>query len=127
MSHQAAQLFAGRGLTLSRWVVLKLLDEGRVVTPGDAARLLGHDTGATTRLIDQLDRQNLLLWTRDAGDRRLVGLAPTATGKSTALAWQGEMVRFFDKVLAEFTPPEVEMLIDLMDRLVSRLEARDTS
>jgi len=127
MSQQAAELFAGRGLTLSQWIVLKLIDEGRAVTPGDAARLLGHNTGATTRLIDQLERQSLLYRTRDTGDRRLVSLALTPTGRNTALAWQGEIVGFFDGLLAEFKPAEVEAIIDLMDRLVSRLEARDTS
>lgn len=127
MSQQAAQLFSGRGLTLPQWIVLELIDEGRAVTPGDAARLLGHDTGATTRLIDQLERQDLLYRSRDTADRRLVGLALTPTGRTTALAWQGEMVEFFDELLAEFEPAEVGVMIDLMDRLVSRLEARDTS
>ena len=127
MSQQAEQIFAGRGLTLSQWIVLRLINEGRVATPGDAARMLGHNTGATTRLIDQLESQGLLERRRGAGDRRQVSLALTPEGQSVAKAWEGEMVGFFDELLAEFTPAEAETLIDLMSRLVDRLEARDTS
>ena len=127
MSQQAEQLFEGRDLTLSQWVVLKLIEEGRAVTPGAAARLLGHNTGATTRLIDQLESQDLVCRTRETGDRRMVNLALTPAGKSTARAWQGKMVGFFDELLADFSPAEVEVMINLMDRLVDRLEARDTS
>lgn len=127
MSQQAEQMFAGRDLTLSQWIVLKLIDEGRVATPGEAARMLGHNTGATTRLIDQLESQGLLERKRETGDRRLVSLALTADGQRMAKAWEGEMADFFDELLAEFSPAEVETLIGLMGRLVDRLEARDTS
>ena len=34
MSQQAEQVFAGRDLTLSQWIVLKMIDEGSVGTPG---------------------------------------------------------------------------------------------
>jgi DNA-binding MarR family transcriptional regulator len=127
MSQQAEQLFEGRDLTLSQWIVLKLINEGRAATPGEAARLLGHNTGATTRLLDQLESQGLLDRRRETCDRRLVTLVLTPAGKSVAKAWECEMARFFDELLADFSPAEVEALIGLMGRLVERLEARDTS
>jgi DNA-binding MarR family transcriptional regulator len=89
--------------------------------------VLGHNTGATTRLIDQLEGQGLLERRRETGDRRLVTLALTPAGASMARAWAAAMVDFFDDLLAEFSPAEVETLIALMSRLVDRLEARDTS
>ena len=127
MSQQAEQLFEGRDLTLSQWIVLRLIDEGAATTPGEAARMLGHNTGATTRVLDQLESQGLLDRRRECGDRRLVTLVLTPAGKSMAKTWEGEMGRFFDELLAEFSPAEVESLIALMGRLVGRLEARDTS
>jgi DNA-binding MarR family transcriptional regulator len=127
MSQQAEQIFEGRGLTLSQWIVLELIDEGAVATPGEAARILGHNTGATTRLIDHLEAEGLLVRRREPGDRRLVSLALTADGKSMARAWQAEMVGFYKEILAEFSPLEVATLVNLMGRLVERLEARDTS
>jgi DNA-binding MarR family transcriptional regulator len=89
--------------------------------------MLGHNTGATTRLIDELESQGLVVRKREGGDRRLVRLALTPEGKSMAKAWEGEMARFFDELLAVFSPAEVATMIDLMSRLVDRLEARDTS
>jgi DNA-binding MarR family transcriptional regulator len=127
MSQQAEQVFEGRDLTLSQWIVLKLIDEGNVATPGEAAKILGHNTGATTRLLDQLEGQGLLERTREPGDRRLVSLTLTPTGKTIAKAWAAEMVGFFDELFAEFSPVEVETMLTLLGRLVDRLEARDTS
>lgn len=127
MSQQAEQVFEGHGLTLSQWIVLKLIDEGGVNTPGEAARMLGHNTGATTRLLDELESQGLVERRREAGDRRLVSLALTPAGAGMAKAWAGAMAGFFDELLTEFSPAEVETLIALMSRLVDRLEARDTS
>jgi len=126
MSQQAEQLFEGRDLTLSQWIVLELIDEGAVVTPGEAARVLGHNTGATTRLIDHLEAQGLLSRRREPGDRRLVTLALTPEGERMAKAWRSEMAGFNKDLLAEFSPAEVKTLLDLMGRLVGRLEARDT-
>lgn len=127
MSQQAEQVFEGRDLTLSQWIVLKLIDEDGAVTAGEAARMLGHNTGATTRLIDQLESQGLIERRRETADRRQVSLVLTPAGGATAKAWAGEMAEFFDELLAEFSPAEVEAMIDLMERLVARLEARDTS
>jgi DNA-binding MarR family transcriptional regulator len=127
MSQQAEKVFEGQDLTLSQWIVLELIEEGRVVTPGEAARMLGHNSGATTRLIDELESQGLLERRREPGDRRLVTLALTPAGKRQAKAWKGEMAGFFDELLAEFSAAEIETMIALMSRLVDRLEARDTS
>jgi len=127
MSQQAEQLFAGHDLTLSQWIVLELIDEGAVATPGDAARVLGHNTGATTRLLDQLEGQALLTRRRDTGDRRQVGLALTPAGQDIAKAWKGQMAGFMQDLLSAFSPAEVETLVGLIGRLVDRLEARDSS
>jgi DNA-binding MarR family transcriptional regulator len=127
MSQQAERVFEGRDLTLSQWIVLKLIDEGGVSTPGEAARMLGHNTGATTRLIDELENQGLLERKRETGDRRLVSLTLTPAGKIMAKTWADEMAGFFDDLLAKFSPTEVETMIGLLSRLVDRLEARDTS
>lgn len=127
MSQQAEQLFDGCDLTLSQWIVLELIEEGLVRTPGEAAATLGHNTGATTRLIDQLEDQGLVERRRDSSDRRQVSLTLTPSGRSMAKAWAGVMAGFFEELLAAFTPAEVETMMGLMSRLVDRLEARDTS
>jgi len=60
MNQQAEQVFAGRDVTLSQWIVLRMINDGLAATPGEAARLLGHNTGATSRLVDQLEGQGLV-------------------------------------------------------------------
>ena len=127
MALQAEQIFEGKGLTLSQWLVLKLMDEGVVTTPGDAAKMLVHNTGATTRLIGQLVNLGLVERTRGADDLRVVSLALTDAGRTMARAWAGAMAGFFDELLFDFTSAEAATFIGLLGRLVDQLEARDTS
>ena len=128
ISQQGEQAFEGRDLTLTQWVVLKLIGDGATVTSGEAARMLEADTGGPLpRLIDHLESQGLVERKRETGDRRLVSLVLTPAGTRMAKACAGEMARVSEELLAEFTPFEVETLIDLMSRLVERLESRDTS
>jgi DNA-binding MarR family transcriptional regulator len=127
MNQQAEQVFAGRDVTLSQWIVLRMINDGLAATPGEAARLLGHNTGATSRLVDQLEGQGLVERRREGGDRRVVSLVLTPAGKTQVKAWETDMQRFFDEMLAGFAPDEVTMLIDLLGRLVEGLEARDSS
>lgn len=50
--------------------------EGGPVTTGRIAELTGLTTGSATRLVDRLERAGYVTRERDAGDRRLVLVAP---------------------------------------------------
>src|SRR5271170_4102638 len=55
MMPRAEAQFADAELTFSQWVVLMSLREGIATTCAELARHMNHDTGATTRLVDQLE------------------------------------------------------------------------
>lgn len=68
-------------LTLIQWVVLIQLRDGYVRTASDIAHDLRYDSGALTRLLDQLERRGYVRRHRSAQDRRVVELELTAAGR----------------------------------------------
>ena len=50
---------AGHDFTLMQWIVLLYLRDGLATTASDIAREFRHDSGALTRVIDQLQRRGL--------------------------------------------------------------------
>jgi DNA-binding MarR family transcriptional regulator len=116
------RVFERRKLTLSQWIALTLLGEGVVSTPGEIADKLGHDTGATTRLLDQLQNEGFIERDRKDHDRRIVSLSLTQSGRSAIDALLPSVVDTWNDILKEFDREEVETLIGLLTRLIRRLE-----
>ena len=112
--------FAGEELTFSHWVALVSLRDGLTHTCADIARHMGHDSGATTRLIDQLEARGLVARHRSKKDRRVVDLALTAEGKAAAKALTPRMVDLSNEVLKDIPASEVNALIDILKRLIER-------
>jgi DNA-binding MarR family transcriptional regulator len=114
--------FAESELSFTQWVTLMGLREGIAKTCADIARHLGHDSGATTRMLDQLEARGLVERSRDTGDRRVVNIALTAKGRAAARKLAPRIVDFWNAMLVDFSPAEVTDLIGLLTRLLSRIE-----
>ena len=122
MPHAEAR-FADQELTFTHWIALMSLRDGISRTCSDIARHLGHDTGATTRLLDQLEARGLIARCRDETDRRVVNLTLTDAGHSVATELMPRTVKFWNDMLADFTAAEATTLIALLTRLLRRMEA----
>src|ERR1700761_2632374 len=66
--------FAEHGFTFIQWVVLIRLREGMTLNPKDICGEFRHDSGALTRVIDQLAERGLVERRRGIQDRRKVDL-----------------------------------------------------
>ena len=121
---RAEALFADAELTFSQWVVLMSLRDRTATTCAEIARHMNHDTGATTRLVDQLEKRGLLARTRSTADRRVVHLKLLAPGKAMAKALTPRIVDFWNRVLEDFSREEAATLIKLLTRLDHSLEAQ---
>ena len=115
--------FADQEITFTHWIALMSLRDDISHTCSDLARHLGHDTGATTRLIDQLEARGLIARRRDKTDRRIVNLSLTDAGRAVATELMPRTVKFWNDMLAEFTAAEASTLIELLTRLLARMEA----
>jgi DNA-binding MarR family transcriptional regulator len=85
--------------------------------------MMEHDAGATTRLIDQMERRKLIRRRRSITDRRVVTLEITREGKTVAKAMIPRIVNFWNSMLEDFTTQDFALLVMLLTRLADRLEA----
>jgi DNA-binding MarR family transcriptional regulator len=123
MTPRAEARFADEELTFSHWVTLMCLRDGLASTCADIARHMNHDSGATTRLVDQLEERGLVTRSRSKTDRRVVLLALTAEGKAMAKALAPRTMNFWNEMLDGFTTAEATQLVDMLTRLLRRMEA----
>ena len=76
-------VFEARGFTFLQYVILAWLRDGIAVNPKDICAQYRHDSGALTRVIDQLAERGLLERVRRDRDRRKVELQLTPAGRDT--------------------------------------------
>ncbi len=122
MQERIEVLFEQQGFTLQQWVVLMYLRDGLAVTTADMCRDLHHDSGAMTRLVDQLEARKLIERRRSADDRRVVELSLTEAGAKVLESLVPIACNALNTALDGFTRDEVKMLQSMLRRLIGRLE-----
>lgn len=122
MAPVAEAQFAGEELTFSHWVALVSLRDGITHTCADIARHMNHDSGATTRLVDQLEERGLVARQRSKTDRRVVNLALTAEGKQVAKALTPRVIAVSNQILTGMSTAEVDKLLANLKQLIAKLE-----
>jgi DNA-binding MarR family transcriptional regulator len=124
------QVFAEQGFSYIQYVILSWLRDGIAVNPKDICIQFRHDSGALTRVIDQLADRGLLERVRRDRDRRKVELQLTEAGRKTVEAMIPLVVEKLNLVLADFSSEEVaeflRLLLKLNSRLQSTLDAKAT-
>ncbi len=120
---RAEAMFADEALSFTQWLALRLVHDRVVDNSAGIARMLCHNSGAVTRLVDQLEARGLMERQRDKGDRRIVRLASTAAGVAAIESVNPRMIGLWNDLLDEFSHGEIETLLSLLGRLVARLEA----
>jgi DNA-binding MarR family transcriptional regulator len=119
----AEDLFADAEITFTQWVILVALRDAIANTSADLARHMNHDTGAITRLVDQLESRDLLTRTRDKADRRVINLSLTAEGRAVAASLTPRLVDMWNGILEDFTRSEISTWIALTQRMLAAVES----
>lgn len=121
----AEPLLEDSGLSVTQFVALAAVVSGRGGTCAVLARELGHDVGATSRIIDALETRGLLARERDATDRRVLNLLVTDEGRSLACDVKARLMKHWNGWLADWSREDVSALIGLLQRLrLTLAEAR---
>lgn len=111
------------GLHTSEWYALSLIALEGGLTSGELATRTGLTTGATTRLIDRLERAGYACRTADPKDRRRVIVEPIPG----ALARIEEVVsparRHIAEVLARYTPEQRDLLFNYFEHAAPAFRA----
>jgi len=120
--------FASRQFTLTQWSVLMHLRDGSARTASDLSCAFQHDSGALTRLLDQLEARGLIARRRSVRDRRVVELELTDAGERAIEALLPTVVAALNAALAPLSRAEFEQfrgaLVKIFDHLAAGRTAR---
>lgn len=81
---------------------------GAPLTPGRLGEHLGLSSGATTAVVDRLERADHVRRERDARDRRRITLHYGSAAAAVGGAFFGPLGARIERVLAGFTPDELD-------------------
>src|SRR5215469_18043012 len=125
LQRRFAQLVEPYGISLQQYNVLRILrGAGAEGMPTlDIAERMIEKTPGITRLLDKLEVKKLVRRQRCREDRRQVLCWITDAGLSLLAHLDGPATEAGVKVMATLTAPEVQNLIDLLDRI--RAAARE--
>lgn len=116
-------LIEQHGFTFMQYVVLSWLRDGIAVNPKDICTQYRHDSGALTRVIDQLAERGLLERVRRDRDRRKVELQLTTAGRKAIESLIAPVVDKLNEVLSDFNKADVQELLRLLIKLNTTLQA----
>jgi DNA-binding MarR family transcriptional regulator len=110
------------GVNITDWECLGLLLQKGVSTPTELAEHTGLTSGATTAMLDRLERSGIIERRRNPEDRRGT-LIVVVKEKAAALAVLFVSVRKAqDQLLSSYTEKELEFLSDFMSKLAKVLD-----
>jgi DNA-binding MarR family transcriptional regulator len=116
-----------RGFSFVQYVILVWLREGIAVNPKDICFQFRHNSGALTRVIDQLAERGFLERMRRNRDRRKVELQLTPAGREAAEGLIPLVVEKLNLALADFSGAEVQEFLRLLIKFNTTLQPAVTS
>jgi DNA-binding MarR family transcriptional regulator len=112
-----------RGFTFIQYVILSWLRDGIAVNPKDICFQFRHNSGALTRVIDQLAARGFLERVRRDRDRRKVELQLTPAGREAVERLIPLVVEKLNLALADFSSAEVQEFQRLLVKLSTALQS----
>src|SRR6267154_1746985 len=116
-------LLEERGFSFIQYVILAWLRDGLAVNPKDICSQYRHNSGALTRVIDQLAARGFLERVRRDRDRRKVELQLTPAGREAVERLIPLVVEKLNLALADFSSAEVQELTRLLTKLNATLQS----
>jgi DNA-binding MarR family transcriptional regulator len=126
MAQVAERRFESLPISFSQWVVLVHLAQQEHISATQLSVHLGHDMGALTRVVDELERLGFARRERSRRDRRAVEIAITAAGRREANNAKRVVVELLNRLVEPFSPREIDVLLGLLQRLHGHLQEAAT-
>jgi DNA-binding MarR family transcriptional regulator len=110
------------GATLPMWRVLAALRERDGRRMGELSATTSIEVSTLTRLVDQMERKDLVVRRRDPEDARAVALHVTAAGKRLTRRIVPIAERYEKVALKGFAPAEADALRSALRRLYGNMD-----
>ena len=108
-------------MTLSRWRTLSVLTASDGRSMGELAAYMVIEQPALSRIVDQMERDNLVTRRHASDDNRIVRVYLTDAGRQTFKQIRPLELRHYERAIEDFEPAELEDLNKLLGRLWENL------
>jgi len=110
------------GLNATDMECLRLLFLKDIATPSELARHTGLTSGATTAMLDRLEKAGLIERRPNPNDRRGTLIAPTKSGAEKAASWFESARKAQDELISSYSEKELEIISDVFERFTKLWE-----
>jgi DNA-binding MarR family transcriptional regulator len=123
MTQIAERHFESTNVSFTQWTTLMTLTKSaEPISATQLSNYCGHDMGALTRVVDELERRGLVRRERSRRDRRAVEIVITPAGRRQAESAKRAIVELLNELVAPYSEAELVTLIELMQRMLVRLQ-----
>ena len=104
------------GLNATDMECLRLLFIKGIATPSELARHTGLTSGATTAMLDRLEKADLIERRPNPNDRRGTLIAPVKSGAEKVASWFESARQAQDELLSGYSESELEIISNVFER-----------
>ena len=104
------------GLNVSDMECLRLLFQKGIATPSELARHTGLTSGATTAMLDRLEKAGLIERRPNPNDRRGTLIVPAKSSAEKAASWFESTRNAQDELISSYSESELEIISDVFER-----------
>ena len=103
------------GLNVTDMECLRLLFQKGIATPSELSRFTGLTSGATTAMLDRLEKAGLIERRPNPNDRRGTLIAPAASSAEKAASWFTSARKAQDELISNYAESELEIVADTIE------------
>lgn len=111
------------GLNVTDMECLRLLFQKGVATPSELSKFTGLTSGATTAMLDRLEKADLIERQPNPNDRRGTLIAPKASSAEKAASWFTSARTAQDELISSYSESELEIIADAFERFAKLWDA----
>jgi DNA-binding MarR family transcriptional regulator len=104
------------GLNVTDMECLRLLFQKGIATPSELARFTGLTSGATTAMLDRLEKGGLIERRPNPNDRRGTLIFPAPSSAKKAASWFESARKAQDELISSYSESELEIIADAFER-----------
>ena len=104
------------GLNVTDMECLRLLFQKGIATPSELARHTGLTSGATTAMLDRLEKAGLIERRPNPDDRRGTLITPAKSASEKAASWFESARNAQDELVSSYSESELEIIADVFER-----------
>lgn len=110
------------GLNVTDMECLRLLFQKGIATPSELSKFTGLTSGATTAMLDRLEKAGLIERRPNPNDRRGTLIAPAKSSTEKAASWFESARKSQDELVSSYSESELEIIADAFERFAKLWE-----